>query len=146
MRQKSPATLLRERLPQLKRLFASDERILAVFLFGSQTDGYATPQSDVDLAVLFDRPVSFPDELALNVAVTDILGTERFDLLNLNQASLILRQRAISGRLLYERDPVHVSDFIEETIRAYIDFAPDLRAFYRDYDVSLEEAYGFRHG
>lgn len=29
--------------------------VLAAFLFGSQVDGCATPESDVDLAVLFER-------------------------------------------------------------------------------------------
>lgn len=130
-----------ERLVERLREFPN---VLAVFLFGSQVDGYATPESDVDLAVLFERDPSLEEELDLGVALCEALGTEKVDLINLNRAHLLLRHRAISGRVLYERDPVRVSDFIEETILRYIDYEPDLRAFYRDYDQALEEAYGIR--
>jgi|YNPNPStandDraft_1061719.scaffolds.fasta_scaffold03579_11 predicted nucleotidyltransferase len=135
-------------LPQLRKLRESLGRypnVLAVFLFGSQVDGYATPQSDIDLAVLFERDPDLEEELALGAALCQILETERVDVVNLNRAHLLLRHRAICGRLLYERDAERVSDFIESTIRRYVDYAPDLAAYYRDYDRALEEAYGIRH-
>jgi predicted nucleotidyltransferase len=135
-----------DRLPQLQDLFARHENVLGVFLFGSQVDGYATPHSDVDLAVLYEQDPDLPEELALGVAVSEILGTERVDLVNLNRANLLLRHRAICGRVLYERDADRVSDFIEFTIRRYVDYAPRLAAYYRDYDRALEEAYGLRPG
>ncbi len=130
-----------ERLVQRLREYPN---VLAVFLFGSQVDGYASEESDVDLAVLFERDPSLEEELDLGVAAYEALGTERVDVVNLNRAHLLLRHRAIGGLLIYERDPVRVSDFIEETILRYIDYEPDLRAFYRDYDQALEEAYGIR--
>lgn len=49
------ARVLKQKMPALKKLFANDPHVLAVFLFGSQTDGTATARSDIDLAVLFDR-------------------------------------------------------------------------------------------
>ncbi len=136
--------LLDKRLPVLKEVLIRHAHVLAVFLFGSQVDGYATPRSDIDLAVLFERLPSLKEELALSVAVQEALGTERVDLVNLNRASLLLRHRAVAGRLVYERDEEKVSDFIESTIRDYVDYAPDLEAYYRDYDLALEAAYGLR--
>ncbi|MBC7227063.1 MAG: nucleotidyltransferase domain-containing protein [Thermoflexales bacterium] len=133
-----------EQVERVVRCLEGFPNVLAAFLFGSQVDGYATPESDIDLAVLFEREPSLQEELDLGVALCEALGTEKVDLVNLNRAHLLLRHRAISGHLLYERDPVRVSDFIEETILRYIDYEPDLRAFYRDYDQTLEEAYGIR--
>lgn len=43
------------RLRKLQEVLVRYPNVLAVFLFGSQTDGYATPQSDIDLAVLFEH-------------------------------------------------------------------------------------------
>lgn len=94
--------------------------------------------------MLFDRDPSLEEELDVGIAAEEALGMERVDIVNLNRAHLSLRHRAISGLLIYERDPIRVSDFIEETIIRYIDDEPDLRAFYRDYDRALEEAYGIR--
>jgi predicted nucleotidyltransferase len=131
---------LKDLVPHLREF----PNVLAVFLFGSQADGYATPESDIDLGVLFAREPDLEEELDLEVTLCDLLGTERVDVVNLNRADLLLRHRAISGRLIYERDAERVSDFIEETILRYIDYEPDLRAFYRDYDQALEEAYGHR--
>ncbi|MCX7855406.1 MAG: nucleotidyltransferase domain-containing protein [Anaerolineae bacterium] len=143
-RERGIGCLSGERLERLVQRLREDPNVLAVFLFGSQVDGYATPESDVDLAVLFERGPSLQEELDLGVSVCEALGTEKVDLINLNRAHLLLRHRAISGRVLYERDPIRVSDFIEETILHYIDYEPDLRAFYQDYDQALEEAYGIR--
>ncbi len=81
------------------------------------------------------------EELDVGVAAEEALGMERVDVINLNRAHLLLRHRAIGGLLIYERDPVRVSDFIEETILRYIDYEPDLEALYQDYDQALEEAY-----
>lgn len=137
---------LTDRLPQLQDLFTCHANVLAVFLFGSQVDGYATSHSDIDLAVLYEQAPSLKEELALGVAVSESLGTERVDLVNLNRAKLLLRHRAICGRVLYERDADRMSDFIEFTLRRYVDYAPRLEAYYRDYDQALEEAYGLRPG
>jgi len=42
---KDEAQVLLDELHQLRPLFDGDTRILAVFVFGSQVDGYAAPHS-----------------------------------------------------------------------------------------------------
>ena len=116
MARRNLARVLKQKTAALKRLFASDPRVLGVFLFGSQADGSATPRSDIDLAVLFDHNLSLKEELEFEVAVSLVLGTDDVDIVNLNCANLLLRSRAIRGKLLYERDYVHVSDLIERTL------------------------------
>ena len=131
------ARRLKQRLPKLKKLFASDARVLGVFLFGSQADGTATPRSDIDLAVLFDRDLTLNEELGFEVAVSQALGTDDVDVVDLNNASLLFRRRAISGKLVYERDYVRVSDFIERTLIEHRDHAPRAQMALRDYFETL---------
>jgi hypothetical protein len=121
------AQVLRDdELHQLRPLFEANSRILAAFVFGSQVDGYATPRSDVDLAILFDGSVPLKEQLAIQSRATEILGKD-VDPLSISNAPLLLRHRAIRGRLLFERDPLAVANLIEDTLRRYRDFAPRLR-------------------
>jgi len=113
---------------------------VAVFAFGSQVDGYATHRSDVDLAILFEDDVPLKEQLALQVKAAEILGKD-VDLVSINDAPLLLRHRALQGRLLFERDPLAVADLIEHTLRRYRDFAPRLREGRTAYYESLEQDY-----
>ncbi len=79
---------LKQKLIYLKKFFASDPRVLAAFLFGSQADGTATPRSDIDLAVLFEHDLDFKQEVEFEVAVSLRLGTDDVDVVNLNRAPL----------------------------------------------------------
>ncbi|MBI5651602.1 MAG: nucleotidyltransferase domain-containing protein [Chloroflexi bacterium] len=131
------ARVLKQKMPALKKLFAHDPRVLGVFLFGSQADGTATARSDIDLAVLFDREIDLREELAFEVAVSNALGVDDVDIVHLNRASLLFRFRAVAGKLLYERDYVRVSDFIERTLIEHRDFAPRAQAALRDFFATL---------
>ena len=136
--------ILEKQMPQLLSVATSQPRVLAVFLFGSLADGYATPQSDIDLGVLFDRATNLKAELGFAVQVSAALGTDQVDVVNLNRANLLLRFRAVAGKLLYERDTVRVSDFIEQTVNDHRAFEPRAQAMLRDYFDSLGEAYAVR--
>lgn len=131
------ARVLKQKTPALKKLFASDPRVLGVFLFGSQADGTATSRSDIDLAVLFNRELSLREELSFESSISQVLQTDDVDVLNLNNASLLFRFRAVSGALLYARNDLIVSDFIERTLIEHRDFAPRAQAALRDYFATL---------
>jgi len=135
--------LLDERLDHLQRVFKDELRILAVFAFGSQIDGYATPRSDVDLAVLFDTDVPLREQLMLQAKLAEILGKD-VDLISFKEAPLLLRRRALQGQLLFERDPIAVANLIEDTLRRYRDFAPRLREGRAAYYESLRQDYESR--
>lgn len=144
---KNLARLLKQKLPALRKLFASDPRVLAVFLFGSQADGTATARSDIDLAVLFGRDLDFKAELDFQVALCDVLEIyEKVDVVNLNRVPLRLRYRAISGKLLYARDEVPVADFVERTLIEYPDCKYRLDRFNAEFLKSLKDEYAhLRH-
>ncbi len=135
--QQNPALILQRKLPALKRLFEDDPRVLGVWLFGSQADGTATSRSDIDLGVLFDRELTFKEELAFEVVVSEMLGIDDVDVLDVRRANLLFRFRVIAGELLYERDYERVSDFIERTLIEYRDFEPRAQAMLEDYLATL---------
>ncbi|HHU33472.1 MAG: type VII toxin-antitoxin system MntA family adenylyltransferase antitoxin [Zhaonellaceae bacterium] len=133
---------LDDKLAHLPVFFSREPSIQAVFLFGSYGTEAQTPSSDIDFAVLFKTKVSLADELELQGKLSEVLGTDRVDLVNLRKAPLRLQFRAISqGRLLYEKDYVTTCDYVEHVIKYYQDYAIDLAVFYQEYDQSLKEAY-----
>lgn len=75
MRRDLAITLIRDRLPELRRRFAV--RRLAVF--GSVARDEATDRSDVDVLVDFDGPASFDGYFGLKEELEALLGT-RVDL------------------------------------------------------------------
>jgi uncharacterized protein len=96
------------------------------YLFGSQAQGRAHTLSDVDVAVLFAERLT-PEEqsgarLRLMGELMALLRREDVDLVVLNQASLLLRQRVLrDGRLLFANDDRERVRFAAETYRRYLD-------------------------
>ena len=83
-----------------------------VYLFGSQLGDRARPDSDLDLALSFDRSIDATRRaelmLDLVVALTRALGPlgERADLLDLDRSSSTVGFRAIrEGRCVFAREP-----------------------------------------
>jgi len=109
-------------------VFAGQNKVLLAYLFGSYARGDSGTWSDVDLAV-FLRPGIKGDELfevyrGLYLAIRNALSTERFDLLLLNRASLLLKFEVVSwGRLIYARSEEVLNSFEIDVIRRYQDTA-----------------------
>ncbi len=102
---------------------ASDDRILAVYLFGSRTDGSARPDSDVDLGVLFQSPSQLDQLVDLQMAFEQYLGKD-VDLIDLGRANAFLTLDAIRGERLYCRDPFASDNFELYVLRRAADLAP----------------------
>jgi predicted nucleotidyltransferase len=126
----------------LKNACSEEPIVLAVFLFGSYADGYATEHSDVDLGLLLMGSPGLQERLALEVRLCQALEREDVDFLLLRDAPISLRFRAISGRILYEREPDSVSDFMQRTMVEYYDFQHVLKTYEREFAKSLEHDYG----
>jgi predicted nucleotidyltransferase len=94
-------------------------------LFGSAATGALRPDSDVDVAVLFqDERLGDAGDLALQSALTLAAGRE-VDLVRLESATTILRwQVARSGTPIVQGSPVEFCRFRARAASEYIDFAP----------------------
>jgi uncharacterized protein len=88
----------------VKLLRATWPNALAIYAFGSQVQGQATTQSDLDLAILVG---GYADPLALWDAagtISDIVGCE-VDLLDLRAASTVMQYQVITtGKRLWNAD------------------------------------------
>ena len=131
-------------LPQedILQVLESHPKVLAAFLFGSQVEGYATSQSDVDLAILYDGEIDWREQARLADELEALFGGVKVDVVDARRLPLPLQHRVIRGRIIYERDPDRVSDFIQRVIVRYLDFLPDLRAYQQEFDRAMELAYG----
>lgn len=96
-------------------------RLVAAWVFGSARDGFIRPGGDVDVGVLWQGRPSLDDLAALRMAVQDALQMDAVDLVVLNNASLVLRFEAISGRPIFCRDAGQRAVFASLTAREYED-------------------------
>ena len=115
---------IEERLAQLP-CFLAQEGVVLAYLFGSLAHEDAPGRrQDVDLALLTSgRPV-----YELRDAISNRLGTQRLDLIDLHRASPVLRFEIIStGRPLYVRDEEERLEFELAALRQYRDTAPRRR-------------------
>ncbi|KJR45283.1 Nucleotidyltransferase [Desulfosporosinus sp. I2] len=130
-----------------KAFFQSRVEIAAVYLFGSLGTEFEHPMSDIDLGVVFTRPVTLSEELELDAALCLHVNHDRIDLVNLNRAPIALQFRALrEGFLVYEGDYFKHSDFIEGVIKTYPDYAVKYAVFARDYEQALKEEYDSHGG
>jgi predicted nucleotidyltransferase len=76
----------------------------ALWLFGSEANGRANAQSDIDLAALFRTPPSSREILDVGLQLEAQLG-RNVDLIDLATASPILVMQVLrNGKLTFERD------------------------------------------
>lgn len=88
----------------LDALQQSIPSLSAVYLFGSQANEQAGPDSDLDLAILADEAPDAVDLWTLAGKLADIAGCH-VDLLDLRAASTVMQyQIVITGQRLWERD------------------------------------------
>jgi predicted nucleotidyltransferase len=111
--------------------------ILAIYLFGSRAEGTAMDGSDIDVGIVFKKPMMPEDTRPLYHRIYSELSkifqtsfTKDLDLVFLQKASLPLQYNAIiNGSVLYEDDPVERADYEEAVARQYMDFKPILEYF-----------------
>lgn len=99
-----------------------------VYLFGSyaaEAGDRRPPPNDLDLAVF----AMAEEPRLVRADLEDILGTDRLDLVRLEDADPELRFDVVSrGRLLHSRDTVTENAFELKVLREYRDLAPFRRA------------------
>jgi len=143
--EKLPSDIL-EKLDSLPGKISNDNDIVAFFVFGSAATGKLQPLSDVDLAVLLDAEMNksqlFDKELELRSKISQILGSEEFDLVNMNLAPARFVHNILSeGKLLFCKNKLVLADFIEKNTREYLDFKYYREEFDRTFRELLTAKY-----
>ncbi|MGI8426524.1 MAG: type VII toxin-antitoxin system MntA family adenylyltransferase antitoxin [Actinomycetota bacterium] len=110
----------------LRRCPDAEPDVLVAYLFGSWARGKSGPLSDVDIAVLLN-PESDPwkRRLALLATVAQVVGSEKADVVILNEASVDLGYRVLrDGIVLVSKDePARIGHWVR-TVDRYLDMAP----------------------
>ena len=127
-----PATeslLLRDARTAVLRLFPGVE---AVYAFGSQVDGRARADSDLDLAVLGAAPLAPAARIEAQRELSVILGID-VDLVDLHKAGAVLRMEVVTrGRLLFRSAADSVLDFEARVLGEYADLMDATRELHAD--------------
>jgi len=118
-------------LDQKLARYAREQEIVALYLFGSAAAGTQTPLSDIDIAVLLPENIPahqhFDRRLQMTLDLMKLLGTDKIDLVILNQAPPLLKYQVINrGKVIYCRDERQRSHFEARVILEYLDFKPVL--------------------
>lgn len=107
----------------LTNYFKDSPNISAVYLFGSEAMRLSNKQSDVDIAILFDRE-SVPSRdslLEMEDELTSLFKRE-VDLVVLNNASPIIRMQVLKkGKKIVEHNRKDVNFFFVRTLNEYDD-------------------------
>lgn len=116
--------------------------VAVCYLFGSRVKQDYSPDSDVDLGLLFHPFLpsrhTLDLELQIEAELAEILSPLQVDSVFLQKSEIVFRFEVIStGLVLYSRDEEFRTDFEEVTVRDYLDFAPVLRAYYRDLEEEI---------
>lgn len=97
---------------RLRKRLQSMPGLKLVILYGSAATGRMTVHSDVDVAVLFDRPLCAETKMALAVELGAELSrsVDLVDLSSLN--GTLLKQILCKGRVLIRKSPEDLADLL----------------------------------
>jgi predicted nucleotidyltransferase len=132
------------RIPLLLDRIAKERDIVALYAFGSLTTGDLKPLSDLDFGILvsgrLDKQKRFDKHLDLLGKFNEVLKTDEVDLVMMNDAPMRFSHNIIkSGKLIYCQNKTELSEFIEKTVKLYLDFR-----FFRDaFDNTFLKGIGY---
>ena len=124
-------------LPRLVEAMSADDRMDAVWLFGSRARNEADALSDIDLAALarrgLDASALWDAQLDWTGLAVKTLGTDEVAVQVLNRLPVALRDPILrDARLLWSRSPEIAADFATVTLKEYLDLKPYLARYDRD--------------
>ena len=112
------------KIERIGAYFARIPQIKFAYVFGSIARGDHGPASDIDVAVFLDRRISsFAFRLRMIETMMRELGTDRFDLVILNDAPPVLKYEVVrQGRVIKENKKRRV-EFEAKSLGEYLDTA-----------------------
>lgn len=133
-----------DRIPGLINRISKDKKVVGLFSFGSLARGDLKPLSDLDFGILvlptLDEKQRFDKHLELIGVFNEQLETNEVDLVLMNDAPMRYSYNIIrSGKLLFCSDSDVLHEFIEKTVKLYLDF----RYFRDEFDQEFLRGVGY---
>lgn len=133
-----------KRIPELINQISQVKEIVALYTFGSLSSGELNPLSDLDFGVLVSNKLGqderFDKHLELIGLFNKVFETDEIDLILMNDAPMRFSYNIIrSGKLLFCADSGTLTEFIEKTVKVYLDF----RYFRDEYDKAFLKGIGY---
>lgn len=100
---------------------AQKHNLALVVLYGSQATGKAREDSDIDVAVLGKKPVSFKEELDLINNFIDIFKTDDVDVKSLHNVGPLFRYQVMRNSVLLFGSPYNYHSYKAYAFRDYCD-------------------------
>jgi predicted nucleotidyltransferase len=120
-------------IDSVRGYFADDDMVKFAYLFGSIASGKAGPLSDLDMAIYLDRRLdSFKYRLQLMERLARLLKSEKFDLVVLNSAPVVLKYEVVKNGVILKDDRPRRVMFETAVLQEYLDTAY-LRKVQREY-------------
>lgn len=112
--------------------------LIAIYIFGSMADNSATPESDIDIAILTFQKISAVEKWKIQEELASKLKQD-VDLIDLKDATTILRTEVVeNGKLIFSGDSYQVNHFEMITYSMYSDLNESRQDILTDYN----EKYG----
>ena len=111
-------------MKELTQIFNKHRSILAVYLFGSRSNGRIGPLSDYDFGVLLSKKA--PDNIKEKMMseLIHALKNNNVDVVILNEVSLLLRYEVLkNGELIYEKNKAKRASLVYKTLNKYLDWS-----------------------
>jgi len=92
-----------------------------ILLFGSQVNGRAKPDSDIDIAYSAQKPLSTNEKLDLNNDLSDLFHKDIVDQVDIKNANpLLLHEISTNSQLLFGKEIDYIN-FRARAFRVFID-------------------------
>lgn len=134
-----------DNIPDIVKRISEDDIVVALFIFGSGAKGKLKPLSDLDFGILLsmklDKKGRFEKQLELIGTFNETFKTDEIDLVLMNDAPIRFSYNILrDGKLLFCRDRTKLVDFVERTVKLYLDF----KFFRDDFDRAYLKGVGYR--
>lgn len=123
---------VQENITLLSDALANEKDIQFAYLFGSRATGHEKPNSDFDIAIYPINSLSSKMETLtylsqIEIRLENILKTDKIDLINLRDATPLLRFKIIkNGVLIFEKSKNERVNLVTKWLSEYFDIKPFL--------------------
>lgn len=109
-----------DKLNRLTDFWKKEKNVTLVYLFGSLAE--KKKANDIDLAVLFNKKLSYKNISELSEKLYKRIGTQRIDIVDLMRASPVFKFNIIAGgKQLFKRQTDTANDFELRVIKEHMD-------------------------